>query len=186
MNNNTRQHFNNLQLTDAHKRAAAFMALMKITDEPVDWTYEVWDELMFLLQKGDNHQRAIGAQLLANLAKSDPEQRLATQMGKLFKATHDEKFVTARHSLQGLWRVGIVDPLMSKKTVDGLSKRFRECIDEKNCTLIRYDIMEVLRKMYNHTQDEKIKLVAEKLMATEEEEKYRKKYRGIWKDVLKK
>ena len=61
-----------------HKEAQnkAFFYLLEVTDQPVDWAYEVWEELVANLRHKDNHVRAIAAQLLCNLAKSDPEQRM--------------------------------------------------------------------------------------------------------------
>jgi hypothetical protein len=54
--------------------------------------------------------------------------------------------VTARHCMQSLWKVGIAGKDQQKKLVEGLTRRFKECTTEKNCTLIRYDIIEDLRK----------------------------------------
>jgi len=65
--------------------------------------------------------------------------------------------------------------------VDGLASRFRECISEKNCTLIRYEIIQGLRKLYEDVGDEKIKDKALELIDTEQDSKYRKKYASLWR-----
>jgi hypothetical protein len=122
---------------------------------------------------------------LSNLAKSDPEKRMLKDLDKLMTVTKDEKFVTARHSLMSLWKVGSAGKELQKKVVDELSKRYKECIKEKNCTLIRYDIIQVFRKIYDQVHDGKIKDVSFALIETEDDPKYRKKYSGLWKDVLK-
>jgi hypothetical protein len=181
----TKQHFDSLQSNNANLRYASFQYIINLTKQPVDWAYQVWDDLFALTKKGDNHQRTIAVQVLSNLAKSDPQQRMLKDLGKLFAVTKDEKFVTARHSLQALWKVGIAGKELQKKVVDGLVKRFKECIAEKNCTLIRYDILAVLRKIYDHVIDEKIKNTSLALIETEDDLKYRKKYMGLWKDILK-
>jgi hypothetical protein len=62
-----------------------------------------------------------------------------------------------------------------------LTARFKECAAEKNCTLIRYDIVESLRKIYDETSDEKIRQRALDLIDTEDDLKYRKKYATLWK-----
>ena len=64
----------------------------------------------------------------------------------LLEVTNDERFVTARHCMQSLWKVGVAGKDQQKKLVEGLTRRFKECTTEKNCTLIRYDIIEDLRK----------------------------------------
>jgi ribosomal protein L17 len=181
----TKQHFDSLQSTDANLRYASFQYIINLTKQPVDWAYEAWDDMLALTKNGDNHQRTIAVQVLSNLAKSDPEQRMLKDLEKLIAVTKDEKFVTARHSLQSLWKVGIASKELQKKVLDRLVKRFKECIAEKNCTLIRYDILEVLRKIYDQVNDEKIKNTSLALIETEDDLKYRKKYMGLWKDILK-
>jgi len=99
----------------------------------------------------------------------------------LFAVTRDERFVTARHSLQAIWKVALAGQQHQQLVVDRLASRFRECVTEKNGTLIRYDITEDLRKIYDVVQDETIRETALTLIATEEDSKYRKRYAGVWR-----
>ncbi|RYZ45273.1 MAG: hypothetical protein EOO72_04485 [Myxococcaceae bacterium] len=185
MDANIQSHFVNLRGQDADSRHASYRHLMAVTDAPVDWAADVWDGLLALLKEGDNHQRAIAAQLLSNLAKSEPK-RLLKDLDKVMVVTKDEKFVTARHSLQTLWRAAVADDALRAAVVDRLSKRFRECSTEKNGTLIRYDILEVFRKTYDVVKDEALKQLALTLIESEDDLKYRKKYAGLWKDLVTK
>jgi hypothetical protein len=185
MDQTTREHLNNLHSNDADSRYASFQYIINLTNQPVNWAYEVWDDLLNLLRTGDNHQRTIAVQVLSNLAKSDNEKRLLKDLDQLLVVTKDEKFVTARHSLQSLWKVAVVSDDLKKKVVDNLSKRFDECITEKNCTLVRYDILEVFRKIYDQVHDDKLKDTALAIIRKEDNVKYRKKYTGIWKDLFK-
>ncbi|MCC6805070.1 MAG: hypothetical protein IT319_19475, partial [Anaerolineae bacterium] len=116
----------------------------------------------------------------ANLAKSDSEGRLLTDFGALLVVTKDERFVTARHCLQSLWKVGVIDRFR-QVYLDGLAVRFAECAAEKNCTLIRYDICQSLRTVYDAAPDETIRVLALKLVETEPDAKYKKKYLTLWK-----
>jgi len=176
-------HVANLQSKDVTLRYQSFQYIMILTKEPVDWAYEVWDDLLAMTKTGDNHQRTIAVQLLSSLTKSDPEQRMLKDLDKLILVTRDEKFVTARHSLQCLWKIGIVSDELKEKLVKALSKRFKECADEKNYTLIRYDILEVLKKVFDIIPDEKLKAHSLAMIQTEPDEKYRKKYAGLWKHI---
>ena len=141
----------------------------------------MWDELLQNLHHKNNHQRAIATQLLCNLAKSDPKNRMLKDFDAVLAVTHDERFVTARHTLQALWIVGAVGPKHQKLVVDRLAGRFKDCAAEKNCTLIRYDIIEDFRKLYDAVKDEKIKARALELIETEPDLKYRKKYATLWR-----
>ncbi|HSB01486.1 MAG TPA: hypothetical protein VLE49_12615 [Anaerolineales bacterium] len=125
--------------------------------------------------------RAISAQILANLTKSDPKNRMQKGFPALMAVTKDEKFVTARHTLQSLWKVGASSRNMQKTVVDALADRFRDCVSEKDCTLIRYDIIQDLRNLYDEVRDGKIKQKALEMLAAEEDTTYRKKYASVWK-----
>ena len=72
MNSTIRRHFDNIRARDARVQNAAFLSLIRATDKRVDWAYEVWDDLMGMLTDKDNHVRAIGAQVLCNLAGAIP------------------------------------------------------------------------------------------------------------------
>ena len=89
--------------------------------------------------------------------------------------------MTARHTLQSLWHVGTAGKKQQAKVVTGLSSRFRECAAEKNGTLIRYDILQVLRRLYDAVKDEGIRKKALALIATETDPKYRAKYATLWR-----
>jgi HEAT repeat protein len=170
-----------LRSDDKELRYQAFTKIIKITDAPVDWAYQIWDEMIANLKHKDNHVRAIAAQLLCNLAKSDPEKRMLKDFGSILAVTRDERFVTARHSLQAIWKVGLAGEKQLKLLLEGLETRYHECITEKNCTLIRYDIIQNLRKLYEEAKVETIREKALTLIELEDDLKYRKKYACLWR-----
>jgi hypothetical protein len=170
-----------LKSMEAERQNAAFELLIGATKFPVPWAYEVWDPLIDLLKSGDNRQRAIAAQVLCSLAKSDPEIRMSKDVAALLAVTKDERFVTARHCMQSLWKVGVAGESQREALVSGLQKRFTECASEKNCTLIRYDIVESLRRVYDSVSDESLRSAAQALIETETDAKYKKKYRSLWR-----
>jgi hypothetical protein len=99
--------------------------------------------------------------------------------------TRDERFVTARHTLQALWKVGAAGEKQRQLFLDGLTARFQDCAVEKNGTLIRYDIIKGFRNLYDMVGDESIRERALALIETESDLKYRKKYSTLWKGVPK-
>jgi hypothetical protein len=180
MDSKTQKHLDHLRSEDRELQNQAFSYILKATEKPVDWAYDVWDQLVEGLRHKDNHVRAISAQVLANLARSDPKNRMQKDFPALMAVTKDEKFVTARHTLQSIWKVGM-EPKMRKTVVEFLVNRFKDCINEKNWTLIRYDVIQDLRNLYDTVKDETIKQKALKLIETEADAKYKKKYASVWK-----
>ena len=177
--------FSELWCDDRVQQGKAFEETVELTAQPVDWAYEVWDELLRQLSDRDNRNRSIAAQVLCNLAKSDPAQRLLKDFPVLFDVVADERFVTARHALQSMWKVGCVSRKHQALVVAALERRFSDCLTHKNCTLIRYDIIECLRKLYDATLydatlDDDIPRRARALIQLESDPKYRKKYSTLW------
>lgn len=160
----------------------SYVLIMKATEEKVDWAYEVWDELVEGLTDKDNHQRSRSAQYLAHLAISDPEKRMLSDFPKLWAVTYDSHFVTTRHTLQAIWRVGLAGEEQLELVMNHLEQRFRNGTDEKNYTLIRNDIIQDMRYLSDHLGNENIREKALVLIAIVEDPKYQKKYAKIFKE----
>ncbi len=172
---------NNILASNRELENKAYFFLIEVTDQPVDWAYEVWDEMVKNLRHKDNHVRAIAAQLLANLVKSDPEKRILKDFSALLVVTKDDRFVTARHCLQALWKVGVAGAEQQQQYLESLEARFRECLIEKNGLLTRYDILQSFRNVYDQVKDETIRAKALALIEMEDDLKYRKKYASLWR-----
>jgi len=183
MNKTIRSHLDNIRSGDGQVQNKAYYFLMDVTEKPVDWAYEAWDELVEGLTHKDNHVRSISSQLLANLAKSDPKERMFKDFDKLLNVTKDEKFVTARHCLQSIWKVGLAGRKQQIMVMKGLEKRYQESVKEKNGTLIRYDILVDLKNLYEVTTSSEIKEKALELIELEKDSKYRKKYLTVWRKL---
>lgn len=166
---------------DKDERYQSYQTIIAATDQEVSWAYEVWDQLIEDLSHKDNHQRSRASQYLAGLAKSDPDKRILADFPKIWQVTYDEKFVTARHTLQALWKIGIAGSEQKDMLLTYLSDRFKVCENEKNYTLIRNDIIQNMRNLYDYFASEGIKDLALELIETVDDVKYQKKYLKIWK-----
>lgn len=176
-------YFDHLRDADKDIQYDALMKLLDITEEKVDWAYDVWGHLLKDLAEGDNHQRSRAAQFLCNLAKSDPEKRILKDFSKVWAVTKDKKFVTARHSLKSIWKIALAGPEQKELVLNTLADRFITGTDDKNYALTRYDIIESLRKLYDEIKDEQVKQLALNLVEEEEDKKYKKKYASVWKSL---
>ena len=156
MDTQTRASLANITSQDRDLQNQAFTHLLAAAETPVDWAYTAWDGLLAGLTHPDHHVRAISAQLLCSLARSDPEGRMLSDFPALLAVTRDERFVTARHCLQALWKIGLAGAAQQEMVVAGLADRFAGCAAEKNCTLIRYDIIVDLKNLFDQTGDEAI------------------------------
>lgn len=177
------KYFGDLESKDKEVQYEAYKNLLMVTEKEVDWAYEVWDQLIEELTHRDNHKRSRAAQFLSNLAISDPDKRMLQDFPSLWEVTKDHKFVTARHSLQSIWKVGLAGVEQRELVMNHLIDRFTNCIDEKNYTLIRFDIIQGLRHLFDAVKEEEIKQKALRLIAKEDDDKYRKKYTTLWRNA---
>lgn len=87
-------------------RMAAVNRLMELTEEKVDWIYDYLDVVLDKFGSDNSYQRCIAAKITANLAKSDTEKRLIGIIGKFAAQMDDEKFITARLTIQAAPKFG--------------------------------------------------------------------------------
>lgn len=173
------QLFSNLTEHDRDIQYESYEELMKIMQESVDWTYAVWEQLIKALTYNNGYSRARAAQILCALAaKSDPEERVLEDFLKIWAVTYDEQSATARHALQAIWKIGQAGQVQRDLVVSYLAKRFQTCIDEKQPSLIRQDIIMSFKKLYDQTNDSKLLDIAHRLINEEQDAKYKKKYKS--------
>ena len=156
------------------------------TDMPqrVAWAEAAWGEFISLLGHENNHVRSIAGQMLSNLSQSADLDTALRDLPKVVAATRDEMFVTARHILQAIWKVGLGPENLRKAMLAELTQRFEDSGAEKNSTLIRFDIVTALRTLYDRSADPLVMWTARQLIALEDDAKYRKKYASVWRDLI--
>lgn len=54
MNKTTRTNLQNIYSTDRVVQNKAYLDVLKVTEKPVDWAYEVWADLLAALRHPDN------------------------------------------------------------------------------------------------------------------------------------
>jgi len=167
--------------SDRAVQGVAYETLLKATESTVPWAYDVWDDIVQGLSSRDNRLRSICAQVLANLAAhSDPEARILEDLDSLAAVMADERFVTARHTTQSFWKVGLAGDAQRAATVAALARRFRECAGEKNSTLVRSDIITALAQLALACPDTGVDQIADDLMGEEPDDTQRRKQTAAW------
>lgn len=179
MDKDVRKHIDNLGSSDDKVRLDALQTILRLTDERVEWAYDVWDNLVEKLNNENSYQRSIGILVLCNLAKSDSQHRLENSLGLLLAHTKDDKFITSRQCIQNIWKVAAASKQSRGEVLNHLEKRFRECGAEKHYNLIRQDILQSMRCLYEDEKDDTLITRARELASEEKEGKYRKQYEAV-------
>lgn len=74
------------------------------------------------------------------------------------------------------WKVGVAGERQRRVVLRGLETPFRECETEKNRTLVRYDVLEGMKRIHEGSGDDTVRERALEWIGLEEDPKYRKKY----------
>lgn len=170
-----------LRSDDPELIEAAYQELIGMVDHPVEWSYEVWDDLIVKLTDSNGQVKSTSAQLLSLLAAySDPDKRILVDFERVFQTTYDPKFVTARQSLKRIWKIARAGIDQERLVVDALKKRYMDAGNEKNVILIRSDIIESYKKIFNMRKDLKVKQMALVLIDLEMDSTVKEKYSKLW------
>lgn len=180
MDSSIRQKFNEFSSKEDKLRMDALQTILHITDEKVDWVYEVWDDLLQKLDDENSFQRSIAIMVLCNLAKSDSENRMKGIIDRLLIHTRDEKFITSRQCLQNIWKTAIVDPTLKEKILAHLEIQYKNCTCDQHYNLIRQDILQSMKTISGELNESTILEKAYGLAQMEENVKYRKKFLEIF------
>ena len=71
MDKDLKEHIKILGSSDDNVRLNALQTVLKLTDQKVDWVYDVWDDLVIKLDDDNSYHRSIALMALCNLLKSD-------------------------------------------------------------------------------------------------------------------
>lgn len=160
--------FIDLESKDGKIRYEALQNLIDISENKVSWVYDKWFVLLDKLSSDNSYQRSIGIMLLANLAKSDNENRLGAILDKYFELFDDEKFITSRQCLQNIWKVAICDKSNYLRIIKELEKTYFENIHLKtHGNLIKEDVVFSLCQIAKHVQDKTALTKANELIENE-------------------
>jgi hypothetical protein len=181
MDEQVRELFSNLESPDDRIRMDALQAILALTEDQVDWVYEVWDGLLDKLSHPNSYQRTIAIRVLCNLAKSDTQDRMSVALPQLLAHTKDEKFITSRQCLQNIWKVALTTQSNRQQVLDHLEPRYQECIVEKHYNLLRQDILQSIVCLYKEESDPELLTMAQALARAEPDLKYRKTYDAMLK-----
>lgn len=154
MNENIKKLVDELGSKNNKVRKNALDTLLDMTQEKVDWVYEVWGTLVDKLASDNSYQRSIGIFLLSNLIKSDYEHRFFEVIDRYLELMEDEKFITSRQTIQTSWKVAIQLDELRDKIIHYLLKMFSENkFLSLHANLIRKDIIMSLCNIHNVYKD---------------------------------
>ncbi len=172
--------FSTLESKDNNIRYEAFKELLQITEEKVSWIYDKWFVLVDKLSSDNSFQRSIGLMLLANLSKSDIDNRFGTIMDNYLEYFNDEKFITARQCVQNVWKIAITHEGNKKKIIQQLENAYQDNINlSKHANLFKQDIIGSMYQIYQHTKDGDIKKKIHSLIESEIDAKFVKSLKKI-------
>lgn len=165
------QLFEELNSKDGKIRYNSLQELIRITDNKVVWVYDKWYVLQDKLLSDNSYQRSIGLMLLANLAKSDTENRMGAILDNYLAFFNDEKFITSRQCLQNVWKIAVCHTSNRTRIVKELEKNYFENMYlASHGNLIKEDVVFSLVQIAKQSQDKSTLENANRLISSEIDE----------------
>lgn len=93
--------FQRLEEKDDKLRYNAFLLLQAISQETA-FLYKYWNELEKKLESNNSYQRSLGIMLLSENVRWDKKGLFDKTIDRYMVCCNDEKFITARQTIQGL------------------------------------------------------------------------------------
>lgn len=166
------------------EQTRAWKGMMEATEAPVPWAYDVWDALTaHLAPDEDEHARSVSAQVLCNLAKSDPEERILRELPAILQVNRDARSVAARHVLGEIWKIGAAGPRQCSRLLSALTERFVESERERKVHFVRIDTIAALRRLHDAVEGDQradVERTALGLIDSERDVERREKLAADW------
>ncbi len=86
---------------DDKLRYNAFL-LLQASSRQFPYVYKYWDEFEKKLDNENSYQRSLGVMLIAENVRWDQGDKFSKTINKYLSCSTDEKFITARQTIQGL------------------------------------------------------------------------------------
>jgi hypothetical protein len=129
---------------DDKLRYNAFLLLQAHSREQPS-LYRYWDVLEGKLSSDNSYQRSLGVMLLSENVRWDKEGKFAKTMGKYIACCSDEKFITARQTIQGLKTIAKSSDQYNNAIKQALVKlQFAKYKDNQQ-SLLKKDVLNALR-----------------------------------------
>ncbi len=174
------QLFIDLKSANDSIRYKAFKELLSVTENKVLWIYDKWFELTEKLDSTNSYARSIGIMVLANLAKSDGDNRISSILDRYLEFFEDEKFITSRQCIQHVWKIAVIQASNRDKIIQRLIDSYTDNKHLKShASLIRQDIISSLYQIYQHAGDNNLLAAIDELINSENDVKLQKKLRKI-------
>jgi hypothetical protein len=124
---------------DDKLRYNAFL-LLQAHSKGADTVYAHWDKLAKKLDSDNSYQRSLGVMILAENVRWDSEGKFAGVIGKYFACCMDEKFITARQTIQALGEVVKATGKYNKAIAEGLAGLDFSKYKENQQSLLKRDV----------------------------------------------
>lgn len=133
---------------DDKLRYTAFL-LLQSNSRIFPFVYDHWGKLENKLDSDNSYQRSLGIMLIAENVRWDKEDKFSKTIGKYLRCCTDEKFITARQTVQGLETVLKATDKFNDEIRNYLTNLQLSQYKENQQKLLNKDISNVL-KILNH------------------------------------
>ena len=107
--------------------------------------YECWGELKKKLDSENSYQRSLGIMLIAENVRWDKDNKFSKTISKYLRCCNDEKFITARQTIQGLETIVKATDKFDREIEQGILSLQFSWYKENQQKLLKKDASNLLR-----------------------------------------
>ncbi len=127
-------------------RYNAFL-ILQANSRKFPYVYDFWSVLEEKLESDNSYQRSLGVMLLAENVRWDKDDKFAKTISKYLRCCSDEKFITARQTIQGLETILNATDKYDAQVKQHLSQLSISQYKDNQQRLLTKDIAEILKKL---------------------------------------
>ena len=133
--------------------------LCKISEENPSTLYPNWENFVSLLDSKNSYHRCCGLNLLANLSRTDPENKFDPLFDKYFGLLNDPKFIPAVFVARNAGRIMKNKPHLQKRIIQILLAVDQTKRDPERIDLLKADVIQSFEEIFD-TSKQKKKILA--------------------------
>jgi hypothetical protein len=109
--------------------------------------YSYWDVLAQKLDNDNSYQRSLGVMLMAENIRWDSEGKFAASLSKYLACCSDEKFITARQTMQALTKIAGITKAYNKAIAKHISSLDLSKYKDNQQSLLKKDIAALQKEL---------------------------------------
>ena len=130
--------------------------LFYITEQKPELLYDRWDDLVKFLDSDNTYHKCSSVWLLANLTKTDKDNKFEKIFNKYYSLLDDKSFITAAYVSQASGTIALAKPKLQTKITNRLLKIDETHHEQERKDLAKASIIDTFSQFFTQAKNKKV------------------------------